>query len=133
MPQLQSLVLADRATPTPVNHTFTPVGINAQGVGEVANNSGVPVGSERVTISLKKSNTRYKGSVRLVLPVLVTETINGVSNPVVARVAFCNMDFSFDEKSTEQERKNAVGMAMAALDSSKVLVNDALIKLEGIY
>lgn len=133
MPQLQSLVLADRTTPTPVNHTFTPSGINQQGVGEVVNSSGVPVGSERVTVSMKKSNTRYKGSVRLTLPVLVTETINGVSNPVVARVAYVNMDFSFDEKSTEQERKNAVGMAADALASGKVLINDTLTKLEGIY
>jgi len=133
MPQLQNLVLTDRTPVTPVNHTFTPVGINQQGVGEVAANSGVPVGSKRATVSVKKTNSRYKGSVRLVLPVLVTETINGVSNPVVARVAYCNMDFSFDEKSTEQERKDAVGMAADALGTGKVLVNDALITLEGIY
>lgn len=133
MPQLQNLVLADRTPVTPVNHTFTPVGINQLGVGEVANSSGVPVGSERVTVSLKKTNTRYKGSVRLVLPVLATETINGVSNPVVVRTAYCSLDFSFDEKSTEQERKNAIGMAADALATGKVLVNDALVKLEGIY
>lgn len=133
MPQLQNLVLADRTSPTPVNHTFTPVGINQQGVGEVANISGVPVGYERVTVSMKKTNTRYRGQVRLTIPVVQTETINGIDRPVVVRTAYVDMNFSFDETSTEQERKNAIGMAADSLGASKVLINDSLVKLESVY
>lgn len=136
MPALQNLVLTDRATPTPVNHTFVPDGIDQQNVGAVVNSgaSGVPAGAERFTISMRKGgDNRYKGKLKLTLPILVTETINGVSVPKVARQTIVNVSFDFDERSTEQERKDAVGMTYSALDSSKVLVNDTLTKVQSIW
>lgn len=136
MPALQNLVLTDRATPTPVNHTFVPSGLDQQNVAEVTNSgaSGVPAGAERLTISFKKGgDNRYKGKIRLVLPVLVTETINGVSVPKVARQTIVGLSFDFDERSTEQERKDAVGMTYSALDPSKVLINDTLVKAQSIW
>jgi hypothetical protein len=82
---------------------------------------------------MKKRNARYVGEVRLTLPVVVTETINGVDSPLVVRTAFAVCTFTFDEKSTSQERKNAVGMLASALGTSKTLVNDTLINLEGVW
>jgi hypothetical protein len=67
------------------------------------------------------------------LPVVVTETINGVASPVVVRTAFVTLQAVFDEKSTEQERTDAIGLMSSALATGKVLVNDALVKLEGVY
>lgn len=132
MPQLQSIVLTDRTPVTPVNLTFTPRDI-ANGVGAVINSSGVPIGDKRLTVSMKKTGTRYKGEVRLQVPILATETINGVSRPVVIRTSYVTLDVAFDEKSTEQERNDAIGMMYSALATGKVLVNDALVKLEGVY
>jgi hypothetical protein len=80
-----------------------------------------------------KRNSRYKGEVRLALPVVVTETVNGVSRPVVARTAFAVLSVDFAETSSEQERNDAIGMMASALATGKVLVNDALVKLEGVY
>lgn len=133
MPQLQSLVLTDRTTPTPVNLTFVPRDIDAKGVGTVVNNAGTPIGEKRVTVSMKKRNSRYYGQVRISIPVVATETVNGVSKPVVVRTAFVNVDVTFDEKSTEAERNDAIGLLASALAPAKVLVNDALVKLEGVY
>lgn len=133
MPQLQSVILTDRTPTTPANLTFVPRDIDANGVGTVVNTPGVPVGEKRLTVSMKKRNSRYYGQVRLILPVVVTETINGVSRPVVARTAYVNVDVTFDEKSTEQERTDAIGLMSSALGTTKVLVNDALVKLEGVY
>lgn len=133
MPQLQTLVLQDRTTPTPVNFTFVPRDIDAKGVGTVVNNAGTPIGEKRVTVSMKKRNSRYYGQVRISLPVVATETVNGVSKPVVVRTAFINVDVTFDEKSTEVERNDAVGFMRSALLGSNLLVNDALVKLEGVY
>lgn len=132
MPQLQSVILTDRTTPTPVNLTFVPREI-ADGVGVVINAGGTPIGEKRCTVSMKKTNNRYKGEVRLTLPVVATETINGVSEPKVVRTAFAALSVSFDEKSTEQERNDAIGLMASALATGKVLVNDALVKLEGVY
>jgi hypothetical protein len=82
---------------------------------------------------MTKRNNRYHGEVRLSLPVVVTETINGVASPIVVRTAFVSLSATFDEKSTEQERNDAIGMMSSALATSKTLVNDALVKLEGVY
>lgn len=133
MPQLQSISLTDRTPVTPANIVFVPRDIDAKGVGTAVNTAGVPIGEKRISVSMKKAGARYNGEVRLVLPVVVTETINGVSRPVIARTAYITVSASFDEKSTEQERNDAVGLMATALATNRVLVNDALVKLEGIY
>lgn len=133
MPQLSNLILKDRATPTPVDHTFTPRDIT-EGVGMVVESTGTPIGDNRATISLKKTPSgRYKGNVRLVLPVVQTQTINGVSSPVVVRTAYANVEVDFDQTSSEAERANAVGMLADALAPAKTLVNDTIVKLQGVY
>lgn len=132
MPQLQSVVLTDRTPVTPVNLTFVPRDSEG-GVGVVVNNAGTPIGEKRCSVSMKHTGSRYKGEVRLVLPVVATETINGISVPKVVRTAFVNLSVSFDESSTEQERTDAIGLLSSGLATSKVLINDALVKLEGVY
>ncbi len=133
MPQLQNLVITDRTPTTPVDLTFVPRDIDAKGVGSVVNAAGTPVWEKRVTVSMRKSGTRYHGEVRLILPTVVVETINGVDNPVVARTAYATLNVTFDEKSTLQERNDTIGLMASALGTGKVLVNDALVKLEGVY
>jgi len=131
MPQLQTLVLNDREN-TPVAHTFVPRSIKGD-VGMVVNTTGVPVGEKRFTLSLVRNQTRIKCRLTLVVPVVVTETVNGVSTPKVVRENIVDATFSFSVSSTEQERKNLVGMFMNSLDPSKALVNDTLVKTEGVY
>ncbi|DAD52508.1 coat protein [ssRNA phage SRR5467091_5] len=131
MPLLQTTVLADRET-APVNHTFVPRDVK-DGRGVVVNSTGVPIGDERLTVSMKEATSRYNGEVKLVLPVVQNETINGVVRPTVVRTAYVTMNFSFDKSSTLQERKNAVGLAAAALATNKPLINDALINLESVW
>lgn len=133
MPQLANLVLTDRTAPTPVNHTFTPREIK-DGVGTVVESTGVPVGDNRCAIQLRQTpQGSYKGTVRLTLPVVQTQVIAGITSPVVVRTAYANVEFTFAQTSTEEERKNAVGMLASALDASKAVVNDTLVKLQGVY
>lgn len=132
MPTLQNLVLTDRAA-TPVNHTFVPRDI-VNGLGTVVETGGVPIGENRVSLALNKTSTgRYKAVLKYAFPVTQTQTINGVSTPVVVRTAYADITFTFDATSTEQERKDAVGMVYSSLDAGKTLVNDMLIKLQGVY
>lgn len=132
MPQLQNVVLKDRAS-TPVDHTFTPRDIR-DGVGTVIETSGVPVGNSRLSVSLRQTpQGRYKAEVKLAVPTVVNETINGVTTPVVARSAFADVTFTFDQTSTEAERNNVVGMLADAFAPAKTLVNDAVVKLQGVY
>lgn len=132
MPQLQNLVLTDRAA-TPVAHTFTPRDIVAN-VGTVEESTGVKIGDKSFSISNRKTaNGRSKVTMKLAVPVVVNETINGVTVPSVSHVAYVDAVFSFDPKSSTQERKDIVGMFQSSLDPSKVLVNDTLIGLQGVY
>lgn len=132
MPQLQPLVLKDRATPTAVDHTFSPSDISA-GVGAVVESTGVPVGNSRYTISLRQSNGRYRATIQLNVPVVANEIINGVTTPKVVRTAYADVTFTFDRTSTEAERNNLVGMLADSLAANKVLVHDTVVKLQGVY
>lgn len=132
MPQLQSVALTDRTPVTPVVRTFVPRDI-VNGVGSCVFNAGVPIGEQRITVSMKKTGTRFKGEARLTLPVVATETINGVSAPKVVRTAYVNVSVSWDEKSTQQERDDAIGLAANALATNKALINDSFVKCEGVF
>lgn len=132
MPQLQNLVLTDRAG-TPVNHTFVPRDI-VNNVGSVVESSGIPLGDKRVTVGLRRNgNSKFITEFRYTFPVTDTQVINGISSTVVTRIAYATLTFTFDPSSTEQERKDAVGMVQSSLDASKVLTNDMVIKLQGVY
>lgn len=132
MPQLQNLVLTDRAA-TPVAHTFVPRDI-VDGVGTVIESTGVPVGDNRFTLGIKKLSTgRYKATLKGVFPVVQNQTLNGITEPVVVRSSYADMTFTFDEKSTTQERKDVVGMMQSALASGAALTNGLLVNLEGVY
>lgn len=131
MPQLQNLVLKDRAA-TPKDHTFTPRNIR-DGVGESVETTGVPVGESRHSISLRRTADRYKVTQKLAVPVVATQTINGVSTPVVVRTSYVSVTFDFHATSSEAERNDIVGMLQSSYDPAKALVNDTVVKLQGVY
>jgi hypothetical protein len=132
MPQLQTLILTDRAA-TPVAHTFTPLNIK-DGLGTVVESTGVPIGNNRVQVALNQTTTgRYKVVIKFAFPIVQTQTINGVSTPTVVRTSFTDLTFTFDSTSTLQERKDVVGMVQSALDPTKLLINDTAVGLQGIY
>jgi len=133
MPALQSLVLTDRQS-TPVNHTLLPVS-EKDGLATVAlaDASGAVVTEKRFTIQMKRSPGRMRVTCRLSVPVVVTETINGVSSPVVVRNALVDCAFVFADTSTSAERNDVVGMFASALTASKLLVNDTIVKGESVW
>jgi len=104
------------------------------GVGVVVESSGVPVGNNRFSISLRKTSTgKYKVQMNLTLPIVQNETINGVVTPKVVRTGYAECTFTIDQTSTLQERKDLVGLLYSSLDPAKVLVNDTVTNLQGIY
>lgn len=133
MPSLQNLVLTDRATPTPVNHTFTPKDVKAN-VGTVEESTGVKIGDNLFSISVRKTDGgKAKVTMKLVVPIVVNAVINGVTTPTVVRTSYVDATFTFDPASSTQERKDVVGMFASALDPSKTLVNDCVVNLQGVY
>jgi hypothetical protein len=132
MPQLQNLVLTDRQG-TPVDHTFVPRDIVA-GLGTVVESSGVPIGNKTVQVALNKTASgRYKAVIKMAIPIVQTQTINGIDTPVVVRTSYVDTTFTFDATSTTAERNDVVGMFATALGTSKTLVNDTVVGLQGVY
>jgi hypothetical protein len=127
-----NLVINDRAA-TPVAHTYTPDGDDANGVHLFSEKTSVPAGNARFTARLTSSKGRYRPSLRLQVPVVQTQTINGVSSPVVVRTAFAEVNFTFDALSSDQERKDCVGLIANALAASQTQINDLLVNLSDIY
>lgn len=131
MPQLQSLVLTDRAA-TPVAHTYTPREI-ANGVATVQETKSTPLGSNTVSVSSRRTASgAYKVTLKGVFPVVQTETIDGIANPKIVRTAYASMEFSFSETSTLGERKNAVGLMADTLSSTQWL-DTVITGLESVY
>lgn len=131
MAQAASIVVNDRAT-TPVAHTFAPRRLET-GLASFVEAGSVPIGERQLTIRWRKSGNRFYQRVTLTSPALVTETINGVGVPTVPRVALIDATFRFDDTSTEQERKDAVGMFANALAASQTVVDKTVVGLEGIW
>jgi hypothetical protein len=131
MAQAASIVVNDRAT-TPVAHTFAPRRVES-GLASFVEANSTPIGEKTLTVRYRKSGKRYYQRVTLTVPVLVVETINGVSVPSTPRMSLIDATFRFDETSTEQERKDAVGMFANALASTVTVVDGTLTKLEGIW
>lgn len=127
-----NLVLTDRAS-TPVDHTFVPNGDDANGNALFVNSTSVPLGNPRFSIGLKRTSDKYKPSIKLAVPVVQSQTINGVSSPVIVRTAYANVDFSFDGMSSEQERADLVGMLVSALSANQTQINDLVTRLNKIY
>lgn len=132
MPQLQNLVLTDRAA-TPVNHTFKPQKIEG-GVAVVAESTGIPIGDNTVSLSTNRTASgRRKIVIKTKFPSVQNSTVDGITKPVIVRTNYADITFNFDETSTEAERNDIVGMVSSLLIPTKVLINDTVIKLEGVY
>lgn len=127
-----NLVINDRAA-TPVAHTYSPDGDDKNGVHIFSEKTSVPAGNPRYTARLVRSGGKYRPSVKLSVPIVQTQTINGVSTPVVVRTAYVEANFTFDELSTTQERADAVGLFANSLAASQTQINDMIVNLSDIY
>ncbi len=134
MGNLTNVVLTDRKA-TPVAHTFAPEGISPSGVATLIETTGVPVGNSRLSISknLTSGQGRIKVVLKLAVPVVVNETINGVSSPKVVRTAYADLTLTYDQTSSEAERNDFVGMLESALKPAATVINGTAVKLEGIW
>jgi hypothetical protein len=127
-----NLVINDRAA-TPVAHTYTPDGDDANRVHVYSEKTGIPAGNPRFTASLRRTNGKFRPTLRFQLPVVQTQTINGVASPVVVRTAFVELNCTFDELSTDQERKDAIGLMANTLAAAQTQINDLLVGLSDIF
>lgn len=133
MANLQNLVITDRQ-PTPNNYTMTPDG-EVGGVGYVAaaDASGITISKKRLALSRRVSGERVRFVEKWQFPLMVSQTINGVTVPTVAKIAYVDVTFNFSNLHTEQERKDVVGMVHSAHAPGKALIEDTIVKDTAVY
>lgn len=123
MPTNAPIVIADAAS-TPVNHTFSPIGIAGDLATFKERISGVPVGYPVLTVSMRdpvQGSPVYRAVVKLMLPTVVTTTdVSGKTVTSVDHTCVGNMDFQFPVKSTLQNRKDLVKLMANALGNTSI-------------
>lgn len=126
MPQLVNVTLNNGTK----DIVYTPQQI----VGNVASlidPSPTISGAGQLSNSVRRSASRRKTTVKLQVPVLGSETVNGISREVVLRKAYATVEFDFAIESTTAERTSFRNMLIAALkDTSFVATID---KNESLY
>lgn len=137
MPQRGNIVINDRES-TPVAHTFTPDGDDRNDIAVFTEKAGgVPLGFAKLTAGITRNGNgqggKIKPTIRISVPIIQTQTINGVSTPVVVRTAYVELSATFDGLSTEQERKNAVGLMANAMAAGQTILNPLLTQTENIW
>lgn len=131
MAQASTITINDRET-TPVAHVFMPDEKLVEGF-YFKEKSTIPMADKVLSIRGRKSAGRVHRRLMLTVPILVNETVNGVSVPTVPRTTLIDCNFRFDETGTEQERANAVGMFFNALAAAQGVINASIVKLEGTW
>lgn len=131
MAQAAAIVVNDRAA-TPVAHTFNPRAISSENAVFVEN-AVSPVGERKLVVSRRISGKNHKVRLLLVNPTLVNETINGVTYPKASRTAYAELNLTFSEASTLQERQDTVGLIANAMAAAQTVLNGSLTNLEGIW
>jgi len=131
MPAFTAITLLDRQS-TPVAHVFNP-SAKPGDVAEFRAGTGVPIADKKMTLSLREANGRYRGKMVLAAPVVQTETINGISRPVVVRTHYAELNVTFAASSTEEERNDFIGLVESALDPAITVVDGMIVGLKGIY
>lgn len=117
MPQLNQIVLADGET-VPVNHTFSWNG--REGDDTFYKESGTSlIGNNSFSVGARMNATDRFSRQKLIMPVVVEETINGVLVPRVQSINMIEMKCRFSLLTTEAIRKNMITMFWNSLDPAQ--------------
>lgn len=127
-----NLILQDRAA-TPLTRTFSPAGMDPNGVHVFTEKTAIPIANSQYTARISKGKSAYNVTLRLAMPVVQTQTINGVSSPVTLRTNYIEVKASVSLTSTDQERKDLVGIMAYSLNTGVGMINDMLVNVTDIY
>lgn len=134
MPAFAPITLTERDNTT--THVFNPSRVEANDVYRYteADPSGVAGGENILRVSLKEDSGVTRVRVKIEMPSMVTETINGVARSKVERRTYADAFLNFPTRagSTADERTKIVGLLSNAL-SGLTDVDDLVIDLNSVF
>jgi hypothetical protein len=147
MPALANLSINDGLA-TPVAHTFSPIGIDANQVASFQDKvSGIPLGFGKIATSLRapssgglqpgvnSAKSVYRARLKIDIPVLeVTSPSTGSGiqpAPTVAYTAIANIEFVIPARSSLQDRKDILAFAKNLLADNHA--TNLVVNLESVW
>lgn len=130
MPAVTSFVLKDNAA-TPVNHTFLPNGKSDAGVFRFTEYGSVPIGRNWASLTfVEKNQGQYIDTeLRVGMPLVRTQTVNGVSTPIVVATNTVSLRYHMSRLSDETERANLIAMTRSSQATDQAFLYDIWSKL----
>lgn len=124
MPAISTITLAD-GQGTPVNHNFDPLKVDGDKAMYRDSSSGSASGFKPIVLSLRdpivgNASQVYRVQISLAVPIVQTQTVNGVSSDVVVRTGRFNGEFIVDGSSTPAERADLRAFAKNLMTHASV-------------
>lgn len=127
MAAIATITVPDAAGP-PVNHNFLPLKVDGDTALYVEQSASSSAGfwslsmTQRAPLTGQKDRI-YRSTGKLTIPVMATETVNGVTRPTVLRTLRANVEFIIPEDATLQERKDLRKILVGILESAALKDN----------
>lgn len=138
MPALSTVILTTRLydSVAETSQTYYPTGWGGQNrdvaiLRRQQSDAGT-LGDRTLTASFKQTNGKLRTKLVLAVPIVQTETINGVDRDLLLRTGYAEVNFTFSMDSTKAERDQVVSMIASGLDQGKILSN-AIVEAEQMW
>lgn len=123
MAQILPIVLNDGTADV----TYSPFSVDNSGVARLRTAADTVIGASELSVSGRTATTNRRVTVKLQIPVLQNETVNGITTPRVVRMAIAKCELSLPVTSTGAERlaiRNQISGALANTLVAAVIDNN---------
>lgn len=127
MAQLTSIVLNDGTADV----TFLPHEITSQNVARLRTNAETVIGAEELSVQARDAVNNRRVTVKVTLPVVQNEVINGITTPKVVRQQIATVELSLPKTSIKGDRTRARNLIASAL--SNALIAAVIDSNESLY
>ena len=127
MAQLTSIVLNDGTA----NVTFLPHEITSQNVARLRTTAETVIGAEELSVQARDAVSNRRVTLKVTLPVVQNEVINGITTPKVVRQQIATVELSLPKTSVKGDRKRARNLIASAL--SNALIAAVIDSNESLY
>lgn len=124
MPLMTDITVFDRES-TPVAHIFKPY-YEDNGVAFYREDGPTLESQNKLSISTRETGGKVKTRVKFDIPIVVTETINGVDHVRVVDREYADFSFTLSKNSALSSADNLIGMGYNLLATSQTDVNSVV-------
>lgn len=127
MAQLSNIVINDGTKDV----TYVPYQIDSGNIARLRTNTDLAIASSELSVNARNGSTNRNVTLKITLPTVVNETVNGVVSPRVTRTRTVSVDLSLPKTTTSAERLAARVMLSNLLKNT--LVASVIDNNDGLY